>query len=81
MGKILDGVVSIIFIFIVHKQITSDKHDSNEEIDDPWMIAVITFFISQLLIDKIYYPIFIAFITGGLMFFVKKAIKKVINKK
>jgi len=76
MGKILDGVVSIIFIFIVHKQITSDKHESNEEIDDPWMIAVITFFISQLLIDKIYYPIFIAFITGVLTFFVKKVINK-----
>lgn len=76
MGKILDGVVSIIFIFIVHKQITSDKHESNEEIDDPCMIAVITFFISQLLIDKIYYPIFISFITGVLTFFVKKVINK-----
>lgn len=76
MAQMLEGVVSIICIFIVYKQITSDNSGPNEELNDPYMITVTTFFISRFLLNKAYYPVFVAFIAGGITLFVKKAINK-----
>lgn len=79
MIQILEQAVSIICLFIAHKKISSDKYNSNKQVDDPFMISMITFFVLIPSVTEKYYAFLIALATGLVAFFVKKLIIKLKN--